>query len=148
MNIHFHPAAPRIGRLAGCLAIALGVGAASAASPFAQHAASKHQGPVTHQVLSCDDMSLRQTITSAADGDTVTMPVGCSLVTLDSGEIPILVDNLTLTGPGSASHRGWPGDRPVDAAQDVRGHGNTAPAFRRNCRLEDAAVDSDLRVDY
>ena len=46
-------------------------------------------------------MSLRQAITSAMDGDTVTMPMGCSLISLDSGEIPILVDNLTLTGPGA-----------------------------------------------
>jgi hypothetical protein len=46
-------------------------------------------------------MSLRQAITTAVDGDTVAMPMGCSLITLDSGEIPILVDNLTLTGPGA-----------------------------------------------
>lgn len=100
MKVHSRPA-PRVGRLAGSLAIALGIGAASAASAFASHAATKQHGPVTRQVLSCDDTSLRQAITSAMDGDTVAMPVGCSLITLDSGEIPILVDNLTLTGPGA-----------------------------------------------
>ena len=101
MNVHSHPAAPRVSRLAGCLAIALGVGAASAASPIPGHATSTPRGPVTRQVFSCDDASLRQAITSAMDGDTVAMPAGCSLITLDSGEIPILVDKLQLVGPGA-----------------------------------------------
>ena len=101
MNVHSHPAAPRVSRLAGCLAIALGVGAASAASPIPGHATSNPRGPVTRQVFSCDDASLRQAITSAMDGDTVAMPAGCSLITLDSGEIPILVDKLQLVGPGA-----------------------------------------------
>jgi len=134
MSTHRAADGLRVGRLAGCLAIALGVGtsAALAGDPqraidamsgdlnarigkgiagstrhpaaFAQpHRAqpTPHREPVVHEVLSCDDLSLRQAITSAMDGDTVTMPMGCSLISLDSGEIPILVDNLTLTGPGA-----------------------------------------------
>ena len=100
MKFHSRPAL-RAGRLAGCVAIALGIGVASAANPSAGHTPSKRHDPVTHQVLSCDDMSLRQAITSAMDGDTVAMPMGCGLITLDSGEIPIGVDNLTITGPGA-----------------------------------------------
>jgi len=93
--------APRVGRLAGCVAIALGLAAATAASAYGGQAAPKQHDPLTHQVLSCDDMSLRQAITSALDGDTVAMPMGCGLITLTAGEIPIAVDNLTITGPGA-----------------------------------------------
>ena len=103
-NGAIHPL--RVSRLAGCLAIALGIGSsvAFAGAVNAQHARTapkSHREPVIHEVQSCDDMSLRQAITSALDGDTVTMPMGCSFITLDSGEIPILVDNLTLSGPGA-----------------------------------------------
>jgi hypothetical protein len=60
-------------------------------------------GPAIHQVQSCDDMGLRQAITSAADGDTIAMPMGCSVITLTAGAIPIMVDNLNLVGPGAAA---------------------------------------------
>ena len=70
-NGAIHPL--RVSRLAGCLAIALGIGSsvAFAGAVNAQHARTapkSHREPVIHEVQSCDDMSLRQAITSALDG--------------------------------------------------------------------------------
>ncbi|MET0226587.1 MAG: choice-of-anchor Q domain-containing protein [Dokdonella sp.] len=55
-------------------------------------------------VTNCDDDgpgSLRQTIAAAADGDTVDLTaLRCGTITLQTGAIPIDLDNLVLSGPG------------------------------------------------
>ncbi len=61
----------------------------------------------THTVTNCNDSgagSLRATIGAAStvSGDIVNFnsPLGCSTITLSSGEIVIAQDNLTINGPG------------------------------------------------
>ena len=64
-------------------------------------AAKSSRNPVIRVVDSCTDAALRQAIMSAGNGDTVDMTMACSVITLTGGAIPILVDNLTLVGPGA-----------------------------------------------
>jgi hypothetical protein len=58
-------------------------------------------------VTNCDDSgagSLRDTIASAASGDTVDLSqLICSTITLTSTYITVLQDDLTITGPGATS---------------------------------------------
>jgi hypothetical protein len=43
-------------------------------------------------------------VTAAGDGDSVDLnALSCSSITLSQGAIPVLLDNLTLTGPGAAA---------------------------------------------
>ncbi len=63
--------------------------------------AKSSRNPVIRVVDSCSDAALRQAITSAGNGDTVDMTMACSVITLTGGAVPILVDNLTLVGPGA-----------------------------------------------
>lgn len=58
-------------------------------------------GPTIRSVESCNEAALRAAVMSANDSDTVNIPMGCSVITVTSGAIPILVDNLTLLGPGA-----------------------------------------------
>lgn len=82
---------PRVTSLARCLAFALGLAESSVVPAN------------TLSVTSCvDDGStgtLRQVVASAADGDTVDLSTSfCSIITLSRGEIPVAINNLTLTG--------------------------------------------------
>lgn len=46
--------------------------------------------------------SLRAVVAAAGSGDTIDLKaLNCSTITLTSGEIPVQVDNLTISGPGS-----------------------------------------------
>jgi hypothetical protein len=55
-------------------------------------------------VLNCKDEgpgSLREAIGIAGDGDTIDLAhLSCGLITLTTGAIPVLLDNLDVTGPG------------------------------------------------
>lgn len=62
------------------------------------------QAATTHTVANCNDDgpgSLRATIVAAADTDTIDLTqLQCGQITLETGAIPIRVDNLTLVGNG------------------------------------------------
>lgn len=63
--------------------------------------------PSIKSVANCSDAgsgSLREAITNAASGDTIvlTAQMGCSEITLSTGEIHVVVTDLTLQGPGAA----------------------------------------------
>ncbi len=90
---------PRLTPLASCLAAALAL-----ASPIAEAA--------NLTVINCNDSgsgSLRSAIASAAStgpGDTVvfdTVQMGCSTITLTSGQIPIDAAEITLQGPTTST---------------------------------------------
>lgn len=61
----------------------------------------------TLEVTNCDDAgagSLRDTVAAATSGDTVDLSqLTCSTITLASGSIQILQDDLFVTGPGATS---------------------------------------------
>jgi hypothetical protein len=81
-----------------CLATAL------ASSGAAVHHASATDANVIAVANCKDDNSggtLREAIQSASDGDTINMTaLGCSVITLQNGELVSQVPNLTLQGPG------------------------------------------------
>jgi len=85
---------PHLTPLASCLAAALAL-------------TSSHAGAANRTVTTCDDGgagSLRSAIASATSGDTVVFDMGqmgCSTITLTSGEIVINAEVLTLQGPGA-----------------------------------------------
>jgi hypothetical protein len=86
------------------LAAALGLAATSAA--LSADAFRTAGTPVLARVAQvkipiCSDSGLRQTIAAAVDNDVISLPLSCSSITLTGGEIPVLVDNLTLEGPGA-----------------------------------------------
>ena len=58
-------------------------------------------------VTNCDDAgpgSLRDTVAGAISGDTIDLTqLPCSTITLTSGAIPVLQDDLALAGPGAGS---------------------------------------------
>lgn len=118
--------------LAACLAGALGIGsAASAAMPeqlgrlavypeassrsaYAARAQQRARADsisapqaTTHVVTNCNDSgtgSLRDTVAIAASGDTIGLnQLNCSTITLTTGEIQILQNDLTLNGPGPSA---------------------------------------------
>jgi hypothetical protein len=62
--------------------------------------------PAIKSVLNCDDAgagSLREAVTNAASGDMIflTALMGCSEISLSTGEIHVAVADLTLQGPGA-----------------------------------------------
>jgi hypothetical protein len=79
--------------------------------------ASTTPDAATHVVSNCDDDgpgSLRATIAAAGESDTVDLSqLQCGRITLETGAIPIQVDNLTLVGGG-------PGRSIVDGGQRDR----------------------------
>lgn len=97
-------------RLALALAAAIGIAAplsCGAANAFDRFAGSDYLPDIeTGQLLAvgnCADSgtgSLRGAIAAAASGDTIDLgQLGCSKITLTSGEIPVAVANLTIAGP-------------------------------------------------
>lgn len=77
------------------------------ASPSAAHGITSPHRASTLEVTNCDDAgtgSLRDTVASAASGDTVDLSqLTCSTITLTSAYIQVLQDDLSITGPGAAS---------------------------------------------
>lgn len=64
----------------------------------------------THTVASCADddgaQTLRAAIAAAGEGDTIDLTqLSCSQITLTQGALPVLLDNLSVTGPGSRNLR-------------------------------------------
>lgn len=62
--------------------------------------------PAPNSVMNCNDSgpgSLREAIGSAASGDMIDLTsLPCSEITLITGEIHVIVDDLALTGPGAS----------------------------------------------
>jgi hypothetical protein len=113
--------------LAGCLAVALGIGGTMAcehngvaasmqsardvleARGFASPAprararttkpASRHASAIDSPA--CTESWLRDALTNAPNGGTVNIPLNCSFISLTAGAIPIAVDDLSLVGPGA-----------------------------------------------
>lgn len=89
--------------LAACLMAVLG----SPHAPHANAAPARAPGPnAVLPVTSCADDggpgTLRSVVATAVSGDTVDMTqLSCSTITLTSGTISILVNDLTLQGPGA-----------------------------------------------
>lgn len=71
-------------------------------------------------VPACSEAALRQAIMSANDGETISIPMGCSAITLTAGAIAVGVDNLTILGPGADAFTLYGG----------RGSGNYDRVFR------------------
>ncbi|HVT33072.1 MAG TPA: choice-of-anchor Q domain-containing protein [Rhodanobacteraceae bacterium] len=117
----------RIRPLAGCLAIVLGIGGSAA---FGQTAAATHAratsgfrdalrtalpahrgrakkaAPASRRGSAidspaCTETWLRDALTNALTGDTVTIPLDCSRISLTAGAIPIAADDLDFVGPGA-----------------------------------------------
>jgi parallel beta helix pectate lyase-like protein len=106
------PLHPLVAAVAMALMLQNASGAETARPPsrafapvFKTHPASAngHSIPVT----SCDDSgsgSLRNAVDSAVSGDTVDLTqLGCSTITLTSGDIAIAQDDLSIEGPGAAA---------------------------------------------
>ncbi len=94
MRVRFRP-------IAACLALAAGGAIAADSGP---------RFPVPRgaiAVTNCDDAgtgSLRDSIAAASSGDTIDLTqLACSTITLTSGAISVVQDDLSLLGPGAAS---------------------------------------------
>lgn len=96
---------PRRSRLTTYLVAALALGASGldAAMP----ASAQPLGGTTHVVANCDDQgagSLRDVVGLALSGDTIDLTtLGCSTITLTSGEILTPLNDLTLIGPETST---------------------------------------------
>lgn len=100
-----HRRFPRKVRLAGHIALLLAVSIETAGANGTSSSSPQHALPDQILVTSCaDDGSpgtLRASIASAVNGDTIDLSgLTCSEITLASGSIPVGVDSLTLQGPG------------------------------------------------
>jgi hypothetical protein len=96
--------------LAGGIAAALLFSAAMPPEAFASGGLPRAAGNTpdgTLVVTNCDDSgpgSLRDAVASAISGETIDLTqLSCSTITLTSGAIDVLLDDLSLTGPGAAN---------------------------------------------
>lgn len=126
---------PRITTLATCLAAALAFTAPDAMA-------------FNRVVLNCNDSgsgSLRDIVTNQAqDGDTVDLSqLSCSTITLTTGEIAVIVNNLTLTaGPGANSALTIDGGWSAGHHNRVLAHTGTGTLNLQGVTITDAKYNS------
>lgn len=92
--------------LAGCLAIALALATETQATGLALPWIARPTAPTAIPVANCNDAgpgSLRAAVDEALSGDIIDLSaLTCGTITLTTGAITTLADDLTLQGPGSA----------------------------------------------
>jgi hypothetical protein len=140
----------RIRPLAGCLAIVLGVAGTAAfgqdgiAAPmqFAKSMKPASRRASAIDSPACTETWLRDALTNAQTGDTVTIPLNCSLISLTGGAITIQADDLHFVGPGADAFT-LDGGAPYGFHDRVLTHLGTGTLTISGMMITNASVASD-----
>jgi hypothetical protein len=140
----------RIRSLAGCLAVVLGIGGTAAfgqngiAAPMqfakAMKPASRRASAIDSPA--CTETWLRDALTNAQTGDTVAIPLNCSLISLTGGAITIQADDLHFVGPGADAFT-LDGGAPYGFHDRVLTHLGTGTLTISGMTIANASVASD-----